>query len=121
MRIHHPKSLMPADVFIKRVLRNLLIGLIIIGISLAIGIFGYRHFEHLTWIDAYENASMILSGMGPADKLKTDAGKIFAGTYSLFSGIIFLIVIAVIIAPVFHRFFHKFIISQYPTKKTRKK
>jgi hypothetical protein len=105
-------SLMPAHAFLKRLLRNLLIGAIIIFISLSIGILGYRHFENMTWISAYENAAMILSGMGPVDTIVTDNGKIFAGSYALFSGIIFLIVIAVIIAPVFHRFFHKFIIDQ---------
>jgi hypothetical protein len=65
----------------------------------------------MTLVDAYENAAMILSGMGPAEPLKTDGGKIFAGTYALFSGIIFLIVIAIFIAPLFHRFFHKFLIK----------
>jgi hypothetical protein len=105
-------SLMPAHAFLKRLLRNLLIGVIIIIISLSIGILGYRHFENMSWVNAYENAAMILSGMGPVDTIVTVKGKIFAGTYALFSGIIFLIVIAVIIAPVFHRFFHKFIIDQ---------
>lgn len=106
------KSLLPMNAFIKRVMRNLLIGFIIIAISLGLGMFGYRHFENMSWVDAYENAAMILSGMGPVASLKTESGKIFAGSYALFSGIVFLIVIAVIIAPIFHRFLHKFIIDQ---------
>jgi hypothetical protein len=114
------KVLLPVRVFIKRLLRNLLIGFVMIIVSLGIGMLGYRHFENMTWVDAYENAAMILSGMGPAQDIKTEGGKIFAGTYALFSGIFFLVVIAVIIAPVFHRFFHKFIINQYPLKKSRK-
>jgi hypothetical protein len=69
---------------------------------------GYHHFEHMDWVDAYVNASMILSGMGPVSVLQTEGGKIFAGSYALFSGIAFLVVIAIIIAPVFHRFMHKF-------------
>jgi hypothetical protein len=76
--------------------------------SLGIGMLGYSHFEKMNWVDAYINATMILSGMGPVDVLHTEAGKLFAGTYALFSGIVFLVVIAVIIAPVFHRFMHKF-------------
>ncbi len=100
------------NVFINRVIRNLFIGFAIILISLSLGIWGYWHFEKMGFVEAYENAAMILSGMGPVSPIKTEGGKIFAGTYALFSGIIFLIVIAVIIAPVFHRFLHKFIISQ---------
>ena len=73
----------------------------------------------MSWVEAYENAAMILSGMGPAKEITTQGGKIFAGSYALFSGIFFLIVIGVIIAPVFHRFFHKFIINQYPTKNAK--
>ena len=69
---------------------------------------GYHYYEGMSWIDAYVNASMILSGMGPVQELKTDAGKFFAGTYALFSGIIFLFFMAVIFAPVFHRFYHQF-------------
>lgn len=103
---------MPTLAFIKHVLRNILFGLMIIAISLGIGIWGYMHFEKLNLVDAYENAAMILSGMGSVNELRTTAGKIFAGSYALFSGVIFLIVIAVIIAPIFHRFFHKFVLSQ---------
>lgn len=73
---------------------------------------GYSYYEKMNWVDAYINATMILSGMGPVSPLKTDAGKIFAGSYALFSGIIFLIVIAVIFAPLVHRFLHKFLIKE---------
>lgn len=97
---------------IKRVLRNLSIGIVIIAISLVIGIYGYMHFEKMSLVDAYENAAMILSGMGPVDALHTKEGKIFAGSYALFSGIVFLVVIAVVIAPIFHHFLHKFLVEQ---------
>lgn len=107
----HP-TLLPTRAFIKHVVRNLLFGLMIIAISLGMGIWGYMKFEGMNLVNAYENAAMILSGMGPVDTLHTTAGKIFAGSYALFSGVIFLVVIAVIIAPIFHRFFHKFILSQ---------
>lgn len=106
------KSLLPMHAFLRHILRNLFIGVVAIAISLALGIFGYRHFEHMSWVDAYENAAMILSGMGPVSSIETKGGKIFAGSYALFSGIVFLVVIAVIIAPLFHRFLHKYIIKQ---------
>ncbi|MBS0626580.1 MAG: hypothetical protein JSS09_00025 [Verrucomicrobia bacterium] len=96
----------------QRIMRNFLIGFGIVAVCLGLGICGYRYFEGMDLVTAYENAAMILSGMGPVDTLKTEGGKIFAGSYALFSGIVFLVVIAIIIAPVFHHFLHKFIINQ---------
>lgn len=106
---HH--ALASVNTFVKRVVFNLFIGIIIILFSLGTGMMGYSYFEGMNIVDAYENASMILSGMGPVEELKTVGGKVFAGTYALFSGVVFLIVIAIIIAPVFHRFFHQFLIK----------
>ena len=106
------KKLQSTNTLIKRVIRNFSIGLIIIAVSLGLGMFGYRYFENMDFVTSYENAAMILSGMGPVDTLKTESGKIFAGSYALFSGIVFLVVIAVIIAPIFHHFLHKFIVNQ---------
>jgi hypothetical protein len=83
----------------------------IIAVSLGLGMLGYSYFEGMDGINAFENAAMILSGMGPVDTIVTDCGKIFAGMYALFSGVIFLVVIAIVIAPVFHRFFHQFLIK----------
>lgn len=93
--------------FYKRVIKSLLLAGVIITISLLIGVLGYRYFENLSWVDSFLNASMILSGMGPATPLASSGGKIFAGIYALFSGIIFLITIAIILAPLYHRFLHK--------------
>jgi transposase len=98
--------------FLRRVFLHLAVGLAIIAISLGMGMVGYHHFEQMSWIDAYENAAMILSGMGPVSEIRTEDGKLFAGTYALFSGIVFLVVIAIIVAPLFHRFFHKFLIEE---------
>ena len=98
--------------FFRRMARNVLIGLSLISLGLLIGMLGYHFIEGMNWIDSYLNSSMILSGMGEADELKTDAGKLFAGTYALFSGIMFLVTIAVIFAPLIHRFFHKFHIAE---------
>lgn len=106
---HHPVA--PLKTFIQRVIYNLSIGIAIIACSLGLGIVGYSYFEQMCFVDAYENAAMILSGMGPVDTITTEGGKIFAGTYALFSGIIFLVVIAIVIAPIFHRFFHLFLVK----------
>ena len=66
------KKLLPRKLFLKRVARNASIGLIIIILSLGMGMWGYRYFEQMSWVEAYENASMILSGMGPVSDLQTD-------------------------------------------------
>lgn len=69
---------------------------------------GYHYFEEMSWVDAYVNAAMILSGMGPISPMQTVGGKLFAGSYALFSGIVFLFIMALIFAPIVHRFLHKF-------------
>lgn len=93
--------------FIGRLIRNTFIGFLAILIALYIGMMGYHYFERMPWVDAFVNAAMILSGMGPIGELKTSGGKIFAGFYALFSGLMFIFIIGIIFAPVVHRFFTK--------------
>jgi hypothetical protein len=102
------QPLLPRRVFYARLARSAIIGSIIILASLCIGMAGYHYLEKLSWLDAFTNASMILSGMGPLAPIQTDAGKLFAGCYALFSGIAFISSIGIIFAPIFHRFLHKF-------------
>lgn len=75
---------------------------------MAIGMWGYEHFEHLPWRDAFLNSSMLLGGMGPVDPLKTPGGKVFAGFFALYAGVVFLFSAGLLIAPVAHRILHKF-------------
>lgn len=69
---------------------------------------GYVSIEHLSWIDAFLNAAMLLGGMGPVDPPKTDAGKLFAGIYALYAGLVFVVTAAMIFAPLLHRLLHRF-------------
>ncbi|MFA6037080.1 MAG: hypothetical protein WC748_03010 [Legionellales bacterium] len=103
---HHSQAILPFSLFVLRLLRSLIVGIMGILISLAIGMFGYHLLEKFSWPDAFVNAAMILSGMGPVNPLTTTAGKIFAGLYALYSGLIFIIILGIILAPVIHRFFH---------------
>jgi hypothetical protein len=93
--------------FYLHMMRNALWGLMLTTIALLIGIVGYHITEKMSWIDSFMNASMILSGMGPATTLNTTAGKLFAGFYALFSGLAFIAIIVIILSPVMHRFFRK--------------
>ena len=102
------EALLPRRVFYRRLSRSAFLGGAIILGSLCIGMAGYHYFEKLSWLDAFANASMILSGMGPLAPIQTAPGKIFAGCYALFSGITFISSIGVVFAPIYHRFLHKF-------------
>jgi len=91
--------------FIIHFTRNLIMAFIFTWLALFAGMLGYHSFEKMSWIDAFANASMILSGMGPLTPLVTDGGKLFAGFYALFSGLAFIAIIGLILVPIAHRFF----------------
>jgi hypothetical protein len=103
---HKSQPLLHWPHFLRRVARSAAVGGLLIAGSLLLGMWGYHALEHLDWIDSYVNAAMILSGMGPLHVPQTFAGKLFAGTYALFSGIAVLIIAGVMLAPVVHRFLH---------------
>ena len=105
---HHTKPLLPRKVYYRRLARHAALGLAVIVVSLGIGMVGYHGFEKLPWVDAFVNAAMILSGMGPMATLQTNGGKIFAGCYALFSGLTLIAILGIIFAPVVHRALHKF-------------
>jgi hypothetical protein len=105
---HRNQHLLSRSAFLLRFASHAAIAAGIVSGSLIIGILGYHFLEGLAWIDALVNASMILGGMGPVDVLHTNAGKLFASFYALYSGIIFLLTVGIIAAPVFHRILHRF-------------
>ncbi|HZN55977.1 MAG TPA: hypothetical protein VFB67_11735 [Candidatus Polarisedimenticolaceae bacterium] len=102
------RPLPPPRVFARRLLGSGAIGLCLVALSLAGGMAGYHGLEGLPWIDAFLNASMILSGMGPLFEPQTGPGKLFAGAYALYSGLAVLVIAGVMLAPVIHRFLHRF-------------
>ena len=93
--------------FVSRLLKSFLWGTLLVVVSLFIGMLGFLfYFPMLNWADAFVNASMLLSGMGPLAQPETTAQKIFAGLYALYSGLVLLIFASIIFAPVIHRFLH---------------
>ena len=80
----------------------------LVGASLAAGMLGYAHFERLPWRDAFLNASMLLGGMGPVNPPQTPEGKVFAGCYALYAGLVFIVSAGVLFVPVVHRVLHHF-------------
>lgn len=92
--------------YLRRQLKFLFGAAVFIGAALSIGTWGYMEFAGFPFADAFLNASMILSGMGPVGALPNDAAKYFASFYALFSGIALISTVAVVLAPLVHRFLH---------------
>lgn len=101
-------QLAPRHVFLQRLASNAGFALALIAVSLGFGIAGYMHYAHMPLVDAFLNAAMILSGMGPVGDLPNDASKVFAGLYALYSGIAIIATTGVILAPILHRMMHRF-------------
>ncbi|MCX6950618.1 MAG: hypothetical protein NTV51_00280 [Verrucomicrobia bacterium] len=102
------RQLLPRREFIRRLGWSLAAGAALIVFSLSVGMVGYHTLAGLSWVDAFLDASMILSGMGPLSQLHSTSAKIFAGCYALYSGIALLMTAGVVLAPVVHRALHKF-------------
>ncbi len=105
---HREQRPIPYNAFLIRQAKYVLSACLLITIGLGIGVIGYHELEAMTWLDSFLNAAMILGGMGPVDVLKTDSGKLFAGCYALFSGLVFLVVAGLFFGPLVHRLLHKF-------------
>ena len=98
----------PTRVFVRRLLNHAASAVALVLGSLILGMAGYSYYEHLAWRDAFLNAAMLLGGMGPVDAPRTDGGKVFAGLYALYAGLVFLVVAGLILAPFVHRLLHRF-------------
>jgi len=109
-RRHLP--LAPPRVFRRRLITTGGVGLALVAASLVVGIAGYMFFEHLSPVDAFLNAAMILSGMGPLHNPATTGGKLFAGIYAIYCGFAVLGIAAIMFAPIVHRLFHRFHIAE---------
>ena len=108
--------LLTRPAFYRRMGRHAIIAGAVLVTCLGIGMAGYHFLEGLPWIDAFVNAAMILSGMGPVSELKTSAGKLFAGCYALFSGVAFLTTVGFFLAPIAHRLLHQLHLEQKSSK-----
>jgi len=111
---HRTEPLLPRRRFLRRLLRHALVALTLLASSLGLGVLGYHFTEGLSWLDALLNASMILGGMGPVAQLHTQAGKIFASLYALFSGAVFLGIAGIVVAPLAHRLLHRLHLEEGP-------
>lgn len=102
------EPLLTTPQFAWRMVRSIGVAVAVLVFSLGIGTAGYHYFCELPWVDAVLNASMILTGMGPVDRVTTTSAKLFATSYALYSGVAFLTMMAVLVAPIAHRIMHQF-------------
>ncbi len=106
---HRHEPLASPRVFRRRLMRSGVVALGVIAFSLVIGVAGYHWIGGIPrWVDCLYNASMILGGMGPVDSLGSDAGKLFASIYALYSGVMLLASVGVLLSPLLHRLMHRF-------------
>ena len=108
--MYEPRTAPPVSraVFLGRLAAHAGIAFAVVFVSLGVGMWGYSRFEHLGWRDAFLNAAMLLGGMGPVEAPVTRGGKLFAGFYALYAGLVFLVAAGIMGAPVFHRVLHQF-------------
>ena len=99
---------LPRVHFAWRLVLHVAFALGLLSASLAIGIIGYAYFERLSVLDAFLNSAMLLGGMGPVNAPVTAGGKLFAGLYALYAGLVFIVTAALVFTPVVHRVMHKF-------------
>lgn len=119
---HKREPLLTRAEFALRVLWHFSAAILASAIALLAGVLGYRFLAGLGWVDSLLNASMILGGMGPVDALTTNAAKVFASCYALFSGLVFIGLLGILLAPFIHRVMHKLHLeSVAEEKKTKRK
>ncbi len=105
---HRTAPPIPLRRFVRRLAAHALVAGAIVAVSLGAGMAGYVAFARLRLTDAFLNAAMLMGGMGPVDPPRTEAGKIFAGCYALYCGLVFLVAAGIVGAPLLHRLLHRF-------------
>lgn len=106
------EAILPLRLFFRRMLKCVTIAVALVLVALGGGTCGYHYLGKLPWVDALMNASMILTGMGPVDTLPSNAAKLFASAYAIFSGLVFISLVALLLTPVAHRVLHKFHLAE---------
>ena len=107
--MYEPRShpVLSTELFVKRLVRHFGYACALLALSLGAGMVGFRALTSMDWLDAFLNASMLLSGMGPVSVFNSDALKLFAGFYALYSGVAFAAALGIVASPVVHRIGHR--------------
>jgi hypothetical protein len=104
---HRRDAMLPFPAFVQRVIGHAAAALGILAFGVIVGMAGFRWSEHYSWLDAFLNTCMLLGGMGQVSPIVTSGGKIFAGCFALFAGLVFIGVSTLLVAPFAHRVIHR--------------
>ena len=113
---HRTAQVIPWPAFVRRMLRHGGYVLEIAAVSIAIGMAGFHWLAMQSWLDAFVNSAMLLGGMGPVGEIRSNGGKLFAGFFALYAGLVFIAAFALLMAPALHRLLHKLHAEQRGTK-----
>jgi hypothetical protein len=116
---HRRQRLLSRPAFLRRLARQGLSALMLVVVSMGFGTVGFHIFSDQLWIDALLNSAMLLGGMGPVGDLGGTGGKLFAGFFALYAGLVFLIVAGLLFMPVFHRVLHRFHLDQADSDRSK--
>ncbi|MGY6271283.1 two pore domain potassium channel family protein [Achromobacter denitrificans] len=108
--MYEPKGhpLLPARLFVFRMLAHLFWAMAMIAVVVLVGVAAHLWFEDISWHDAVLNTGLIVGGIGPFILPTTVAGKVFFSLYSMLVGLLFVGTLGLILAPLAHRLIHKF-------------
>ena len=104
---HRTAPLLPWPAFVRRMLRHGSYVLEMATVSIIFGMAGFHWLAMESWLDAFLNATMLLGGMGPVGEIQSTGGKLFAGFFALYAGLVFIAAFALLSAPALHRLLHK--------------
>lgn len=107
---HKSEPVAPPEVFRRRLVTSSVIAGGLLAFSLLLGVAGYHWIVGIPgWLDSLYSASMIMGGMGPVGPPPaTDAGKLFASAYAIYSGVMLLASVGLLLTPGLHRILHRF-------------
>ncbi|MBF0569849.1 MAG: hypothetical protein HQL18_03645 [Candidatus Omnitrophica bacterium] len=105
---HRHQPLLAQGKFIQRMCICALISVGMLAVTVFIGAVAYHSLEHLSWVDAFLNAVLVMTGLGLTVTLQSAAAKVFTSFYAILSAIVFFSVLAILFAPLIHRAFHRF-------------
>jgi hypothetical protein len=106
--VAHPPPLSSKNTFFARLRRALALSGSLLGATLLVGTLGYHFIDAFSWLDAFHQSALLMSGMGPVKENASVAGKLFDSFYAMFCGVILLGATGIMFTPVIHRILHRF-------------
>ena len=103
---HRTEPLLSGLQFASRIIKALSFTIIVAALSMLLGTLGYHFLVGTDWDDSFHCACLILGNRDVAIRPESTAGKVFAGLYVMYGGLVFVSMVAILAAPVLHRISH---------------